>query len=97
MTPEETVRLIRLNKGITDDKPYIPGQKNIPEETFNRRLVPNCVQCQKERVDFWIYQGSVDIEKFCSDVCEDRHRKQRERELDERSRAQKTFLDGMKG
>jgi hypothetical protein len=95
MTPDELARLIRLNKGITDDKLYVPGQKNIPDSGFNRKLVPPCPICQKNTVDFWTYQGSTDLEFFCGEVCEDKHRKRRERELDERSRAQKEYLDGM--
>jgi hypothetical protein len=84
----------RRNLGITDDKPYVPGQKNIPEAQFNRKLVPLCIECKKVTVDFWIYQGSVDMEFFCGDACEDKHRRRREREQEAQSRQQMEYLKG---
>jgi hypothetical protein len=98
MTPDELQKLIRLNKGIVDDKPYVPGQKNIPEENFNRKLVPLCLQCKTVTVDFWIYQGTVDLEHFCDENCEAKHqlRRQRQQEQESRERVERLRAGGFR-
>jgi hypothetical protein len=87
MTPEETAEIIRRNKeGLNKEnlstgstEPYQIGEKNIPESIFDRRRVPKCLFCQVEQVDFWTYDGSVDLEKFCTDQCEAKWERRRER------------------
>lgn len=88
----------RLNLGLpVTTKPYLPGQKNIPNSTFNQKLIPMCLECGKVTVDYWTYGGSTDLDFWCSDRCDDKWSRRRELERQEQSRAQSEYLKSMKG
>jgi hypothetical protein len=80
-----------MNQPATDTntEPYPAGTKNIPSATFNRKRVPLCIWCKKVTVDFWEYQGSVDIEFWCSEECETKWQRTRERERQQQAQEQR--------
>ena len=94
MTTEE---LRRRNLGLLATEPYKPGQQDISAEMFDRKLLPMCLECGKVTVDYFIYQGVVDLEFWCDDACEERYRRRREKEKDQQAREQKAYLDSMRG
>jgi hypothetical protein len=86
---------ISVNTNTNTTEPYLPGQKDIPSATFDRKRVPKCIWCKKESVDFWDYQGSVDLEFFCDEeTCgvKWQRNKQREREQQAREQREKGFI-----
>jgi hypothetical protein len=80
-----------IERAKQETTPYQPGQKNIPKEIFERHRLPMCRECGLETVDFWDYQGSVDLEHFCTEECEElwqeRRRDQQEKQDREREEA----------
>lgn len=47
---------------------YRPGEK-IPSAIFDRNRLPWCMECHLVTVDYFPYQGTVDLDKFCTEDC----------------------------